>query len=145
MWGPSGAILGPLIFLLYENDIARVVNCDLLLYADDSCLTFRDKNIKQIESNLNRCFNSLWDWSAENKRRINFEEDKTKLILYGSKYLILFKHKYLQYIFTFNYTYSNCYTTLQVRYHEQRKTMTTPWPIKKARNVKLAYNYTTND
>ena len=38
---------------------------------------------------------------------------------------------------TFNYTYSNYYTTLLVRYHGERKTMTTPWPIRKTRNVKL--------
>ena len=60
-------------------------------------------------------------------------------------HLFLFNYKYLQYIITFNYTYSNYYTTLQVRYHGERKTMTTPWPMKKTRNVKLAYNYTTND
>ena len=34
---PQGSILGPLIFLLYVNDMARAVDCDPLLYADDSC------------------------------------------------------------------------------------------------------------
>ena len=40
---PQGSILGPLIFLLYVGDMARAVDCDLLLYADDSCLILRDK------------------------------------------------------------------------------------------------------
>ena len=45
---PQGSILGPLIFLLYVNDMSQSVDCDLLLYADDSCLVFTDKNLKSI-------------------------------------------------------------------------------------------------
>ena len=70
---------------LYVNDIARAVDCDLLLYADDSCLIFRDKSIEQIEINLNRNFNTLCDWFLENKLSIHFGEDKTKSILFGRK------------------------------------------------------------
>ena len=35
---PQGSILGLLIILLYVNDMPQAVDCDLLLYADDSCL-----------------------------------------------------------------------------------------------------------
>ena len=35
---PQGSILGPLLFLLYVNDLKQAVDCDLFLYADDSCL-----------------------------------------------------------------------------------------------------------
>ena len=65
--------------------MARAVNCDLLLYADDSCLIFRDKDIEQIETILNKNFNSLCDWFVENKLSIHFGEDKTKSILFGRK------------------------------------------------------------
>ena len=33
----QGSILGPLIFLMYMNDMAQADDCDLFLYADDSC------------------------------------------------------------------------------------------------------------
>ena len=80
---PQGSILGPLIFLLYVNGMARAVDCDLLLFADDSCLIFRDKSIEQIEINLNRNFNTLCDWFLENRLSIHFGEVKTKSILFG--------------------------------------------------------------
>ena len=37
---PQGSILGPLLFLLYVNDMSQAVKCELFLYADDSCLFF---------------------------------------------------------------------------------------------------------
>ena len=82
---PQGLILGPIIFLLYVNDMARAVDCDLLLYADDSCLIFKDTDIEKIDTTLNRNFNSLCDWFLENKISIHFGEDKTKSILFGRK------------------------------------------------------------
>ena len=82
---PQGSILGPLIFLLYMNDMAQAVDCDLLLYADDSCLIFRDKDGEKIDTTLNRIFNSFCNWLLENKLSIHFGEDKTKSILFGRK------------------------------------------------------------
>ena len=82
---PQGSILGPLIFLIYVNDMSQSVNCDLYLYADDSCLVYTGKDIKTIEDNLNKNFNSLCDWFVDNKLSIHFGEDKTKSILFGTK------------------------------------------------------------
>ena len=59
---PQGSILSPLTFLRYVNDMASAVDCDLLLYADDSCLIFRDRSIEQIEIKLNKNFNMLCEW-----------------------------------------------------------------------------------
>ena len=38
---PQGSILGPLLLLLYVNDMPQAVKSDLFLYADDTCLTFQ--------------------------------------------------------------------------------------------------------
>ena len=37
---PQGSILGPLLFLLYVDDMPQALNCDLFFYTDDICLTF---------------------------------------------------------------------------------------------------------
>ena len=47
----QGSILGPLLFLLYVNDMLMAVNCELLLYGDDTCLLFMGKDTKEIEDN----------------------------------------------------------------------------------------------
>ena len=61
------------------------VKCDLLLYADDTCLVFQNKNVKDIEKQLNEDFANICDWFVDNKLSIHFGEDKTKSILFASK------------------------------------------------------------
>ena len=80
---PQGSILGPLLFLLYVNDMVQAVSCDLLLYADDSGLIFQHKDIKKIEEHLNKDFANICDWFVDNKLSIHFGEDKTKSILFA--------------------------------------------------------------
>ena len=82
---PQGSILGPLLFLLYINDMPQSVNCELLLYADDTCLIFQHNDIKEIEIQLNKNFSLICDWFVDNKLSIHFGEDKTKSILFSSK------------------------------------------------------------
>ena len=82
---PQGSILGPLLFLLYVNDMKQAVNCDLFLYADDSCLVYQHNDVSKIEQNLNKNFSDICDWFVDNKLSIHFGEDKTKCIIYGTK------------------------------------------------------------
>ena len=80
---PQGSILGPLLFLIYVNDMSQAVKCHLFLYADDSCLVCQHKDISEIEKQLNV---DLYDWFVDNKLSIHFEEDNTKSILFASKF-----------------------------------------------------------
>ena len=43
------SILGPLLFLVYVNDMSEAVKCKLLLYADDSALMVSGKDVPKIE------------------------------------------------------------------------------------------------
>ena len=82
---PQGSILGLLLFLIYVNDMSMAVKCNLFLYADDTCLVFQSKNVKDIEKQLNEGFAHICDWFVDNKLSIHFGEDKTKSILFASK------------------------------------------------------------
>ena len=82
---PQGSILGPLLFLLYVNDMPQAVNSELLLYADDTCLIYTGKDIQKIEEQLNSDFTSLCEWFIDNKLSVHFGEEKTKSILFGTK------------------------------------------------------------
>lgn len=82
---PQPSILGPLLFLLYINDMLQSVDCELLLYADDTCLIFQHGEIHAIEVLLNRNFSSLCDWFVDNTF-IHFDKDKTKSILFSNKH-----------------------------------------------------------
>ena len=83
---PQGSILGPLLFLIYVNNMPQAVTSTLLLYADDSCILYQHKDVVQIEKRLNEDFENLCDWFADNKLSIHFGEDKTKSILFASKW-----------------------------------------------------------
>ena len=54
------------------------VKCDLCLYADDTCLVFQSKNIKDIEKQLNEEFTNMCDWFVDNILSIHVDEDKLR-------------------------------------------------------------------
>ena len=82
---PQGSILGPLLFLLYVNDMAQAVHSDLFSYADDFSLTFQHKDVHTIEHQLNKDFTNLCEWFVGNKLSIHLGDKKIKCIFFGSK------------------------------------------------------------
>ena len=77
--------MGPLLFLIYVNDMPQAVKSNLFLYADDSCLVFQGKDVIEIEKQLNEDFTNICEWFVDNRLSIHFGEDKTKSILFASK------------------------------------------------------------
>ena len=65
--------------------MSQAVECDLYLYADDSCLHFQHKGVTEITKQLTKDFSNICDWFVDNKPSIRFGEDKTKSILCNSK------------------------------------------------------------
>ena len=68
--------------------MSQAVKCNLFLYADDSCLVCQHKDINEIEKQLNKDFESICDWFVDNKLSIHFGDDKTKSILFATKFKI---------------------------------------------------------
>ena len=80
---PQGSILGPLLFLLYINDMEAAVSCQLILYADDSALLVSGKDVNKIEQQLGNELSSLNGWLVDN--RLSIHLGKTESILFGTK------------------------------------------------------------
>jgi len=64
---PQVSILGPLIFLIYVNDMPAATNSKLLLYADDSAILVSGKDVGQIQITLSKELESIREWLIDNK------------------------------------------------------------------------------
>ena len=74
-WGTTRVYLrSP--FFIYVNDMPQAVKSTFLLYADDSCILYRDKEVDGTEKHLNKGFENICDWFMDNKLSIYFGEDK---------------------------------------------------------------------
>ena len=60
---PQASVLGPLIFLLYVNDIHQCSNkLKFYLFADDTNILYADKNLKSLENIVNIELQNLHEW-----------------------------------------------------------------------------------
>ena len=80
---PQGSVLGPLLFVMYINDLPSVTKyCKVHLYADDTLLFFESSSVQAIEGALSQDLDHVVGWLNQNYLMLN--HSKTKVMLKGT-------------------------------------------------------------
>ena len=85
---PQGSVLGPLLFLIYVNDLPQVVRCKLVLFADDIKVWTHVHDLTDclaLQNNLS----ALHEWSIRN--RLTFNPVKSKLLQMGEQFSFIYR------------------------------------------------------
>ena len=71
---PQGSILGPLLFLIYINDLPNALHTNPRLFADDTCLFLNHSSFSSLEHICAIEVSRLKDWCNANKIQINSQK-----------------------------------------------------------------------
>ncbi len=80
---PQGSILGPLLFLIYINDIVQTINSKIRLFADDTSLYIIVDDPSESATKLNEDINTIHQWSQN--WLVTFNPSKTESMIFSKK------------------------------------------------------------
>ena len=72
---PQGSILGPLLYLIYVNDIPKATTGNLLSFADDTSLYLSHSDVDILFQNANTEMNNLYEWFCANRLSLNAKKN----------------------------------------------------------------------
>ena len=88
---PQGSVLGPLLFLIYINNLNEAISHSIIHhFADDTNILFSQKSLKKINKYINHDLSQIVRWLRAN--RISLNASKTEIILFHPKTKTITKH-----------------------------------------------------
>ena len=91
---PQGSILGPLLFVLFFNNISNHLKYSKIVKYDDDMVIFcKNGRLPTIECQLDKDLKNLNRWFKENKLLIILKPGKTELLLFGTSQRIVKTNK----------------------------------------------------
>lgn len=79
---PQGSVLGPLLFIMYINDITNTCpeECSIKMFADDTLIYVIGENSVELETKMNTVFKIVEQWMSANQLKMNGGKTKYMIV-----------------------------------------------------------------